>query len=131
MLRKPRSQTNRFGLSRSRNCPITYMPRISWLSMNSRSKRSIRKSRFSGCSVYCLSSTIGQQVWSRFADVPSLELVESVISIVPRFSVDSERVYRAFALSRKDRSIIVRPQAEEEKTGQTHNAIQSECEHMY
>src|SRR6266705_1579180 len=62
MSRKPRSQTNRFASSRSRNWPMTLMPSASWLSTNSRSKRSIRTSRVPGWSVYCRSSTIGQQV---------------------------------------------------------------------
>src|SRR5437016_8348795 len=64
MSRNPRSQTNRSGSSRSRNWPITLISRASWLSMNSRSKRSMRTSRLPGCRVYWRSSTIGDQLVS-------------------------------------------------------------------
>src|SRR6266699_3482097 len=50
--------------------------------MNSRSKRSIRVSRFPGCSVYCLSSTIGQQVCcpSEVSDCSEVSWLDLVIS---------------------------------------------------
>src|SRR5260370_42045309 len=40
---------------------MIFIPNASWLSTNSRSKRSIKISRFPWCSVYCLNSTTGQQ----------------------------------------------------------------------
>src|SRR5438132_8215817 len=40
---------------------MTFIRNASWLSTNSRSKRSIKISRFPGCNVYCLNSTTGQQ----------------------------------------------------------------------
>src|SRR5262249_51158498 len=40
---------------------MTFIPKVSWLSTNSRSNRSIKISRFPGCSVYCLNSTTRQQ----------------------------------------------------------------------
>src|SRR6266849_3923630 len=40
---------------------MIFIPNASWLSTNSRSKRSIKISRFPRCSVYCLNSTTGQQ----------------------------------------------------------------------
>src|SRR5436309_16068300 len=40
---------------------MTFIPTASRGSINSRSKRSIKISRFLGCSVYCLNSTTGQQ----------------------------------------------------------------------
>src|SRR5437773_9430965 len=46
---------------------MIFIPSTSCDSTNSRSNRSINTSRFPGCSVYCRSSTIGQQVCSGFA----------------------------------------------------------------
>src|SRR5437899_10413767 len=40
---------------------MTFIPTASCGSINSRSNRSIKISRFPGCSVYCLNSTMGQQ----------------------------------------------------------------------
>src|SRR5204863_576945 len=40
---------------------MIFTPNASWVSTNSRSKRSIKTSRFPGWSAYCLNSTTGQQ----------------------------------------------------------------------
>src|SRR4030095_6000219 len=40
---------------------MIFTPNASWVSTNSRSKRSIKTSRFPGWTVYCLNSTTGQQ----------------------------------------------------------------------
>src|SRR5829696_4430435 len=47
------------GVVQVAELPQIAMPTASWVSTNSRSKRSINTSRWPGCSVYCLSSTTG------------------------------------------------------------------------
>src|SRR5205823_7726429 len=65
---------------------MTLLPTASWVSMNSRSKRSIKTSRFPGWSVYCLSSTIGQQ---NCEDCACFKLSEVGSVMLPKYTRDA------------------------------------------